>query len=101
MSKNKFELTFSSIADAQLDELEKSPDKKTVCKAVHKALGYMETNLRHHSLSTHEYSKERGKRGEKVFESYAQNKTPGAFRIFWHYGPGEGVISVLSIVPHP
>lgn len=97
----KFKLEFSEIADIQLDDLEKSPSKKSVCKAVHKALGYMETNLKHPSLKTHAYSREKGKNGEKVFESYAQNNTPGAYRIFWHYGPGEGVISVLSIIPHP
>lgn len=101
MSKMKFELGFSDIASAQMDKLEKSPGKKTVCKAVHKALGYMETNLKHPSLKTHEYSSEKGKNGEKVFESYVQNNSPGAYRIFWHYGPGKGIISVLSIIPHP
>jgi len=101
MSTIKFELQFSEIADSQLEELEKSPGKKAVCKAVHKALGYMETNLKHPSLNTHAYSRERGLNGEKVFESYAQNNTPGAYRIFWHYGPGEGEIFVLAIVPHP
>jgi hypothetical protein len=46
--------------------------------------------------------------GEKVFEAYAQNDTPGAYRIFWHYGPDEGsgnkriaVITVVAIIPHP
>lgn len=97
----KFKLEFSEIADDQLEELEKSSNKKTACKAVHKALGYMETNLKHPSLNTHPYSSEKGKNGEKVFESYAQNKTPGAYRIFWHYGPTAGVITVLSIIPHP
>lgn len=101
MSKMKFELKFSVDADSHLCDLEKSPNKKPIFKAVCKALGYMETDLKHPSLKTHEYSKERGKNGEKVFESYAQNKTPGAYRIFWHYGPGEGVISILAIIPHP
>ncbi len=101
MSTMKFELKFSVEADLQLEELEQSPDKKAVCKALHKALGYMETNLKHPSLNTHLYSRESGKNGEKVFESYAQNKTPGAYRIFWHYGPVAGAIFILSIVPHP
>lgn len=101
MSNKRFELKFTSVAFAQMQSLQNSPDKKAAYKAVIKTLGFMETNLRHHSLNTHEYSKERGTRGEKVFESYAQNKTPGAYRIFWHYGPGESVISILSIIPHP
>lgn len=36
-----------------------------------------------------------------VFESYAQNKTPEAYRIFWFYGPGKSVITIPAITPHP
>ena len=61
----------------------------------------METNLRHPSLCTHEYKSLRGPKGEKVFESYAQNQTPGAYRVFWYYGEGKGSITVAAIVPHP
>jgi hypothetical protein len=97
----KFDLLFTESADDQLTELEKARDKKSVCKAVHKILGYMETNLRHPSLNTHEYNALQGPNNEKVFESYAQNRTPGAYRIFWHYGPGKGKITILDISPHP
>lgn len=38
---------------------------------------------------------------EKVFESYAQNRTPGAYRVFWCYGPEKGQITILAITPHP
>jgi hypothetical protein len=75
----KFELLFTELADEQMNELEKERDKKVPCKAVRKILGYMETNLRHPSLNTHEYSEINGPKGEKVFESYAQNRTPGAY----------------------
>lgn len=64
-------------------------------------LALMETDLRHPSLQTHEYSDLEGAKGEKVFESYAQNRTPGAYRIFWHYGPQKGQITVVAIIPHP
>lgn len=37
----------------------------------------------------------------KVFEAYAQNRTPGAYRIFWCYGPQKTQITVLAITPHP
>lgn len=30
-----------------------------------------------------------------------QNNPPSAWRLFWHYGPGQGVITVVSITPHP
>jgi hypothetical protein len=49
-----------------------------------------------------------GLSGEKIFEAYAQNNTPGAYRIFWHYGPDEitskkraPVITIVAITPHP
>ena len=101
MSKMKFELVFTEHADEQMDELETEKDKKTVLKAVNKILGFMETNLRHPSLHTHKYDELEGPNGEEVFESYAQNRTPGAYRVFWHYGPGKGKITILEICAHP
>ena len=38
---------------------------------------------------------------EDVFEAYAENNTPGAYRIFWYYGPGKNQITILAITPHP
>jgi hypothetical protein len=97
----RFELLFTDNADAQMEELKASKDKKAVYKAVGKILGFMETNLRHPSLQTHEYTALKGPNNEKVFESYAQNRTPGAYRIFWHYGPGKSKITILDVSPHP
>lgn len=70
-----------------MEELETAKDKKIILKAVRKILGFMEANLRHPSLCTHKYSAMKGPNSEDVFESYVQNRTPGAYRIFWHYGP--------------
>ena len=39
--------------------------------------------------------------GEEVFESYAQNNTPAAHRLFWYYGPEKKEITVVTITPHP
>lgn len=61
----------------------------------------MATNLRHPSLNTHEYHSLSGPNGEKIFEAYAQQKTSGAYRIFWYYGPGKNTISIIAIIPHP
>lgn len=101
MPKMTFNLIFTEKANAQLDFLEFSKDKKPVLKAVRKSLALMEIDLKHPSLQTHEYSDLEGANGEKVFESYAQNRTPGAYRIFWHYGPQKRQITVVAIVPHP
>jgi hypothetical protein len=97
----QFQILFTEEADRQLSILEKNSAKKIPFKAVLKCLGYMETNLKHRSLQTHEFTSLKGADGEKVFESYAQNRTPGAYRIFWHYGPDKRDITIISITPHP
>lgn len=97
----KRELVFSDEANDSLDELENDPSQIKIYKAVSKTLGLMEVNLRHPSLNTHEYTALKGPRGEKVFEAYAQQKTPRAYRIFWYYGPKEGQLTIIAIVPHP
>jgi hypothetical protein len=96
-----FKLKFTPEADKQLNELENSPSKQAVYKVVLKCLAYMETDLRHNSLQTHEFTSLKGPNGEKIFESYAQHKTPGAYRIFWYYGPNRGELTIAAIVPHP
>ncbi|NNM58831.1 MAG: hypothetical protein HKM04_03360 [Legionellales bacterium] len=70
-------------------------------KAVRKALAYLETNPRHPSLNTHKYSSLTGQNGEEVFEAYAENNTPAAYRIFWCYDPSKKQITILAITEHP
>jgi hypothetical protein len=101
-------IEFTPTADRQLAALENDPSKAAILKQVEKALGYLETNPRHPGINTHEFTSMSGVNDEKVFEAYAQNDTPGAYRIFWHYGPDEvdgkkriPVLTVVAITPHP
>ena len=94
-------LKFTSEASAAVTALEEDQGLEKRLKAVRKALGYLETNPRHTGLNTHEFSSLRGANGEKLFEAYAENRTPAAYRIFWHYGPGKDVITIVAITPHP
>jgi hypothetical protein len=102
-------LRFTTTADEQLKEIEHNPALKGLLKQVRKTLGYLETNLRSKSLQTHEFKSLKGPGGRKVFEAYAQQNTPGAYRVFWFYGPDETgkdkkripVITILAVVPHP
>lgn len=96
-----FTLEYTDIAEAHLLRLKSDPSKQRIFKDVLKALRLMSTNLHHPSLNTHEYYSVNGPNGEKIFEPYAQQKTSGAYRIFWHYGPGKNVISIVAIQPHP
>ncbi len=97
----RFELLYTPAAAAQRDRLEQDPSSIKTWKAVRKTLGLLETNLRHPGLRTHKFQSFAGPQGEEVFEAYAQNKTPAAFRVFWFYGPGKGRITVVAISPHP
>ena len=101
-------ILFTPTADAQYTALESDPAKAGVFEQVRKSLGFLEIDPRHPSLNTHEFTSLSGVNGEKIFEAYAQNSTPGAHRIFWHYGPDEikdrkrtPVITVFAITPHP
>ena len=72
-------------------------------KQVDKALRWLAANPRHPGLRTHLYHslKSPFDRDGQVFESYAQNRTSGAMRLFWCYGQASGDITVLAIVRHP
>ena len=94
-----FKLLYTEIAATQREALERGNQRPW--KSVKKALGLMEANLKHQSLNTHKFLSLQGSKGEEVFESYAQNNTPGAYRIFWHYGPNRGMITIVAITPHP
>lgn len=72
-----------------------------ITKVVVKTLALMETNLRHPSLNTHEYKSFKGPKNEKIFEAYAQQDTPGAYRIFWYYGPLKKELTIIAIISHP
>lgn len=101
-------IKFTLTADEQYTGLENAPSTAGIFAQVRKALGYLEIDPHHPSLNTHEFTSLTGANGEKVFEAYAQNNTPGAYRIFWHYGPDEirgkkrsSVITIVAITRHP
>ncbi|MFC1771563.1 hypothetical protein ACFLZV_06735 [Candidatus Margulisiibacteriota bacterium] len=96
-----FNLLFTDEAYENLTELENNPSLKKRLKAVRKTLAYLEQNPRHPSLKTHEYSLLSRKYGRKIFEAYAENKTPQAYRVFWFYGPCKGELTVVAVTPHP
>lgn len=95
----RYKLDLSDAARETIRQLAAQHDRKI--DKVRKALALMETNLKHQGLHTHSYNSITGNNGEKVFEAYVENHTPGAYRIYWHYGPGQGIITVLAITPHP
>ena len=96
-----YRLEFTDEAKGQLERLCAEPALSKRLKSVRKALGYLETNPRHQGLQTHKFQSLKGPHNEEVFEAYAENQTPAAYRIFWYYGPSPGKITVIAITPHP
>lgn len=80
----------------QLDAREQKLFKKLV-----KALGHLQADPRHNSLASHEIEDLSRKHGIKIWQSYLENHTPGAGRLFWAYGPEAGEITILALEPHP
>ena len=83
----------------QSGELDK--DEEKFFKKFVKALAFLGQNPRHPGLASHEIEDLTRKYGIKIFQSYLENKTPSAGRLFWAYGPDHGDITVLAVEPHP
>lgn len=95
-----FELLYTPEAFEQYETLENDPHNKRTFKQVKKALDYLSIEPKHNSLQTHKHYAKSIEHRIEVFEAYAQNDTPGAYRIFWSYH-GKGKILILTITPHP
>lgn len=78
----------------------KGPDK-LLFKKLLKALKLLEQDPRYPGLQTHEISSLSKRYGLKVWQSYLENRTPAAGRLFWVYGPEKQQITIIGIEPHP
>ncbi len=103
--------TFRTLEEAALAARNKRYDKNKAKSSqqeglfiqVHKTIKFLLQNPRHPSLNTHDFSSLRHPydQTKKVFEAYGQNKTPGAYRVFWCYGPNQDHITIIAITPQP
>jgi hypothetical protein len=96
-----FEIFLTDEAKIQLERLKKDKGLEKRYNAVKKAIRFLSENPRHKSLKTHEFTSLSGPKGEKIFEAYAEQSTPVAYRIFWYYGPSKNQITIIAITPHP
>lgn len=81
----------------------KSSRQEGLFKQVLKCIELLAANPRHPGLATHVFHSLKHPRDpkQKVFEVYVQNKTPGAYRVFWCYGPKKNQITIMNITAHP
>jgi hypothetical protein len=93
----------ASLAARRKTGKAKSSKDEGLFKQVHKTASLLASNPKHPGLQTHEYRSlpHPYDSEQKVFEAYVQNRTPGAYRVFWCYGPGKRQITVVAITSHP
>ncbi len=96
-----FELDVSDRAGEQLRALKIDKGLAKHFKVVQAAFKKLQHDPGHPGLQTHEFSSLQGPNGEKVFEAYAEQNTPAAYRIFFYYGPQKDLISIISVERHP
>lgn len=84
---------------ADTEDLDKA-EAKTFKKLL-KTFHHLSINPRYPGLCSHEIGPLSKIAGFKIWESYVENCTPAAGRIFWAYGPGKNEISILGFEPHP
>ncbi len=76
-------------------------DERELATKFAKAVNHLGSNPLHPGLRSHEIDGLTRRYGQKVFQSYLENNTPAAGRIFWVYGPDRQQITVIGLEPHP
>ena len=84
-----FDIYLTDAAKNQLERLKKDKGLEKRYRAVKKAIHFLSENPRHKSLQTHEFTSVIGPKGEGIFEAYAEQSTPAAYRIFLVLWSGE------------
>ncbi len=98
---------------SEFDRLERGTREQTLdaddcalARKLFKAAALLADDPFHPGLQSHEITAlsrrySTGRASTKVFQSYLENNTPAAGRLFWTYGPGRGTITLLGLEPHP
>lgn len=66
-----------------------------------KAMAKLAFNPFYPGLETHEIDALTKRYGIKVWQSYLENKTSKARRLYWVYGPNKTDITIIGLEPHP
>ena len=103
-----YKVRLGSLVDQFREELEEKVERGKASKRQKQLLGkfarvvsYLEDNPFYHRLETHDIPPLTKRFGETVYVSYMENKRPKAYRVVWAFGPNEGEITILNVVPHP
>ncbi|MGH8828812.1 MAG: hypothetical protein ACRDVZ_14685 [Jiangellaceae bacterium] len=101
MSAPPFALLYTAEARDVIEALG-TPAYAVKLKKIKKTLRILrDLGPSHPGLNSHKYHSINGPDGEEVWESYVENRTPGAWRIWWMYGPKPDTLTIITIGPHP
>ena len=78
-----------------------SKEEESLYKKWGKAMAHLSQNPQHPGLHSHEIPQLSKRYGMKVWQSYLENKTSSAIRMYWVYGPEKQDITVIGLEPHP
>ena len=78
-----------------------SKDEKKMAKKLLKAFKLLANDPKYPGLNSHDIDDLSVRYGKKVWESYLENNTPAAGRIFWSYRPSRSEITIIAIEQHP
>ena len=66
-----------------------------------KAMRLLSQDPSYPSLHTHDIEPLTKRYGVKVWQSYLENNTSRAMRMYWVYGPDRQDITIIGLEPHP
>lgn len=96
-----YKLVLAPEVDSDLKTLRADKSRQKIFKAVTKRLEFLANDPKHKSLQTHPFKSGFGPDNERIWVSYAENKTPDAWRILWYYPKGRRMVIVVhSIMGH-
>ncbi len=77
-----FKIVRTQTVIERMDEVEKTASKKL--RKINKTLGLLANDPHHPGLHTHKRGEE-SPTGQATWQSYVENNTPSAWRVFWYY----------------
>ncbi len=97
----KYRLILTDTARAQIKAVSENPAQAGLEFQLKAAIAKLVHDPKFKGLNSHKYDSLNDRYGKEVWESYVQNNTPGAWRIFWFYGPGKDEVTLVLATPHP
>jgi hypothetical protein len=97
----KFSLRLTDTVRAQIKAVSENPAQAGLEFQLKAAITKLVHDPKFKGLNSHKYDYLNDRYGQDVWESYVQNNTPGAWRIFWFYGLRKDEITLVLATPHP